>query len=185
MQRIVQRGVAKADSSSSDSTKDEEAVAESSSTRDAADLKLFVLDCRPLAQYNSGHLPMSFHLDPDLLEERRAEDLERRLDALSGLRGCHLCFADAAVDDEPIESGSEAANNAPSPQLAFLSLLLRRHFKYLSVVSGGFAACHARILSLDRGGELIEHRPDECLSAMGGGSAERRRSPSSIPCQPA
>ena len=167
VQRIVQRGVAKADSSSGIAR--DEAAAELSSASDTSELKYFVLDCRPLSQYNSGHLPMSFHLDPELLEERRAEELERRLDALSGLRGCHLCFADAAVDDEPLESANDAtaANNAQSPQLAFLALLLRRNFKYLSLVTGGFAACHARILSLERGSELIDHRPDECLECNG------------------
>ena len=175
VQHIVQRGVAKADSAGSSAQKDDTAT-EPSTTGDLAEPKFFVLDCRPLSQYNSGHLPMSFHLDPDLLEERRAEELERRLDALMGMRGCHLCFADAAVDDEPLDSsnepssinsGSNNGNNAPSPQLAFLSLLLRRNFKYLSIISGGFAACHARILSLDRSSELVDHRPDECLECNG------------------
>ena len=176
VQRIVQRGTAKADAVSIVTDSSDEAAGDraAASTMGASvagesdDLKFFILDCRPLLQYNSGHLPMSFHLDPELLEERRAEELEKRLDALSGLRGCHLCFADAAVDDEQLDpAAAEANNNAPSPQLAFLSLMLRRHFKYLSIIAGGFAACHARILSVDRSSELIDHRPDDCLECNG------------------
>ena len=167
VQHILQRGVAKVESGSSAQDSKDEAAAGGATSTEPDDLKFFVLDCRPLPQYNSGHLPMSFHLDPELLEERRAEELERRLDALSGMRGCHLCFADATVDEEQLDSSAEASNNAPSPQLAFLSLMLRRHFKYLSIITGGFAACHARILSVDRSSELIDHRPDDCLECNG------------------
>ena len=169
VQHIVQRGVAKADSASTANDTKETAPADWSTQAEPDDLKFFVLDCRPLPQYNSGHLPMSFHLDPELLEERRAEELERRLDALSGMRGCHLCFADAVVDDEPLDNSTsnEPNNNAPSPQLAFLSLMLRRNFKYLSIITGGFAACHARILGLERSSELVDHRPDDCLECNG------------------
>ena len=175
VRHIVQRGAAKADCGSSSTgggnAEDGADGADRGGPSAQAELKYFVLDCRPSSQYNSGHLPMSFHLDPELLDERRAEELERRLDALSAMRGCHLCLADAAVDDEPLEQveegGGGGSSNASSPQLAFLSLMLRRQFKYVSIVSGGFAACHSRMLQLERSSELIDHRPDECLECNG------------------
>ena len=32
-----------------------------------ANIKFFILDCRPIAQYEAGHLPCAYHLDPDLV----------------------------------------------------------------------------------------------------------------------
>ena len=65
VQHIVQKGAAKADSTGSSQ---DEAAAEPSTSNDPPNPKFFVLDCRPLSQYSSGHLPMSFHLDPELRE---------------------------------------------------------------------------------------------------------------------
>ena len=30
-------------------------------------LKFFIIDCRPIEQYEAGHLPCAFHLDPKLV----------------------------------------------------------------------------------------------------------------------
>ena len=123
----------------------------------ASPLPYFVLDCRRLEQYDSGHLPMSYHLDPVLLEERRAAELEERLEAVQALRGRHFCLAD--------DGGANGESSAAAA--AFLSLLLGRHVKFASLIRGGFAACHARVLCLERSSELIDHRPDDCLECNG------------------
>ena len=34
---------------------------------DKVGVRFFVVDCRPASQYNSGHLPIAFHLDANLV----------------------------------------------------------------------------------------------------------------------
>ena len=131
----------------------------------AGALKFFVLDCRPAERYESGHLPQSLHLDPSLLEERRADELERRLEGVTAMRGCHFALLADSSRFEPEADG--AAAPPPSAAVSFLSLLLRRGIKYLSLISGGYSACHACILRLERSSELIDHRPDDCLECNG------------------
>ena len=141
-------------------------------------IKYFVLDCRPADEYESGHLPMTYHLDPALLEERRAEELEERLEGVLALRGCHFCLADSTgrVAESAVEDDGSGASTASATvaQLSFLSLLLRRQVKYLSIIQGGFPACHARLVAVDRSSELIDHRPDDCLECNGRRSTTKK-----------
>jgi hypothetical protein len=53
-------------------------------------IKFFILDCRPLAQYEAGHLPCAYHLDPDLL--LKPDKLAKRVESLVSMKGCHFCF---------------------------------------------------------------------------------------------
>ena len=157
------------------------APSSSTSTAGAAastPIKYFVLDTRPADEYESGHLPMTYHLDPALLDERRAEELEERLEGVLALRGCHFCLADstgratdAGLEEDANGSGAAASSAA---QLSFLSLLLRRHVKYVSIIQGGFPACHARLVAMERSSELIDHRPDDCLECNGRRSVAKK-----------
>lgn len=64
-------------------------------------IRYMVLDCRPSAEFEAGHLPLSLHVDPSLL----GDDPERLADLLAGLgelRGCHFAVlggGDASVLD--------------------------------------------------------------------------------------
>jgi len=53
-------------------------------------LKFFILDCRPLEQYEAGHLPCAYHLDPSLLSS--PAELAERVESLAAMKGCHFCF---------------------------------------------------------------------------------------------
>ena len=132
-------------------------------------LKFFVLDCRSLDDYNCGHLPMSLHLDPALIDDaRRVEELESKLTAITSMRGRHLCL----VDENGEVSGQ---GGEQSPFVGWLSLILGRHLRYAAIVEGGYSACHAHILSLDRSSELIDHKPDLCLECNGRAANKREK----------
>jgi hypothetical protein len=77
----------------------EAAGAVSSSAAASTPIKFFILDCRPLEQYEAGHLPCAYHLDPELVsfgtqqlhgngKQRCFQSSEVRLLMCS----CFLCF---------------------------------------------------------------------------------------------
>lgn len=50
---------------------------------------------------------------------------------------------------------------------ALINVFLKRHFKYLSLCRGGYAACHALILASDHSLELVDHNQSACLECTG------------------
>ena len=158
-------------------------------------LKFFILDCRPIEQYEAGHLPCAYHLDPDLL--LHPADLSERIDSLTSMKGCHFCFlgeggeapgttaaaAAAAAQQNgfdgrngaagtPSSAAAAAAATSPASQSAaavraLLLAFLKRGFKYLSRCEGGYAACHALILASDHALELVDHDQTNCLECTG------------------
>ena len=51
-------------------------------------LKFFILDCRSLEEYEAGHLPCAFWIDPTL--EVSSETLRGKLNSLLEMKGCHF-----------------------------------------------------------------------------------------------
>ncbi|GAU88833.1 hypothetical protein RvY_01458 [Ramazzottius varieornatus] len=100
--------------------------------------RFFVIDCRPPAQYNSGHLVTAFHLDAQLfIQDAQAfdkaietllESQKQALESKSIASGEHLCF---------MGSGFEAEDQFVHMVVA---RMLQHHHKYVSLADGGYEA---------------------------------------------
>ncbi|CEP00662.1 hypothetical protein PBRA_001716, partial [Plasmodiophora brassicae] len=116
-------------------------------------LQFFIIDCRPLNHYNSGHLPHAYHLDPTLYME--PEKLARRVESLSSMVGCHFVFLLDSHD-------SRSRQQFMGLQLFFV----QKGFKYVSSCEGGFAACHDLVIHSSADIDLADHNPARCLDCM-------------------
>ncbi len=56
-----------ATSASTSTSASRSASAPTTSSAPASSVKFFLIDCRPTAQYDAGHLPCAFHCDPELV----------------------------------------------------------------------------------------------------------------------
>eukprot|EP00698_Gefionella_okellyi_P017512 TRINITY_DN5134_c0_g1_i4.p1 TRINITY_DN5134_c0_g1~~TRINITY_DN5134_c0_g1_i4.p1 ORF type:complete len:515 (+),score=76.01 TRINITY_DN5134_c0_g1_i4:63-1607(+) len=111
-------------------------------------IKFVVLDCRTLAQFEAGHMPVAFHIDPAIMETR-LEEFVAIIDGFKGMRGSdHFCLFGSGVSED-------------DDFLRVVSLHLRQHsFPYVSVVQGGYLATHA--LTLEGKLQLMDHTPSLC-----------------------
>jgi len=118
-------------------------------------IKFFVVDTRPLAQFDAGHLPYAWHLDASLMTDKPtmfADEVLKMEDALLESMQ-HPCFMSSGRDVE-------------DQQLAMvIAHLLQKKHKYVSFVRGGFEALHTRLLK-EGAGRLKE--------ALAGHSEERK-----------
>ncbi|XP_070548219.1 TBC1 domain family member 23-like [Ptychodera flava] len=123
-------------------------------------VRFFVVDCRPAEQYNSGHLPIAFHLDANLLLEQPTEFAQAvkalfaaqqqaiRAESLAG--GEHLCF---------MGSGREEEDQYVHMVIAHF---LQRKSQYISMAAGGYSALH-RLLSEVLSTGLTDHNSKHCI----------------------
>jgi uracil phosphoribosyltransferase len=128
----------------------------------AASIKFIVLDCRPLVQFEAGHLPCAFHVDPVLLFND--QELAARIASLSSMRGCHFCFFGEGY----------AKHKAQACTMLNLSFL-KRGFKFISNCEGGYERCHAIIASSANMFELVDHNPDKCHECNSSSKKKRRQ----------
>lgn len=151
----------------------------SSNLIEGGGIKYIVLDCRPRAEFDAGHLPCSAHLDPELLLEKNKSALDARVRDLAALRGCHICVSahsgpralvsESAVTVATSENpGSTVAEKDAEKDVThdraaerFILHLLAAGLSRLSYCPGGFLACHAEILNSSRL-ELVDHNPALC-----------------------
>jgi hypothetical protein len=80
------------------------------------------------------------------------------------MRGCHFAILDSGLDNGNSEMSLNGSSNA---LLMLLSILRQHHFKLVSRVEGGYAACHRMLIALDRRGELIDHDLNVCFECSG------------------
>uniref|UniRef100_A0A6A7FZ30 TBC1 domain family member 23 n=1 Tax=Hirondellea gigas TaxID=1518452 RepID=A0A6A7FZ30_9CRUS len=115
-----------------------------------ANLKFFILDCRPRQQYDAGHLPCAFHFEPRL--NLQPEQLAKRVENLMAMaaEGCHFCF---------FGDGRRQDNVLLSLNLYFL----QKGFKYVSYCAGGYRECHKIVTN---GHELVDHHPSKCFECV-------------------
>eukprot|EP01083_Nonionella_stella_P086802 241321_1 len=115
-----------------------------------AQVKLFILDCRSAVQYDAGHLPCAFHLDPNLYLQ--PGKLAQRVDSLVAMahEGCHFCFLGEG-------RGRETA------LLSLCLFFLQKGFRRVSLCEGGYRECHEIIA--DRY-EMIDHNPAACVECQ-------------------
>eukprot|EP00051_Salpingoeca_urceolata_P013465 m.169123 g.169123 ORF g.169123 m.169123 type:complete len:836 (+) comp17798_c2_seq3:203-2710(+) len=125
-------------------------------SRDEA-FKYFVVDCRPLDQYDAGHLPQAWHLDALLMLEQPQffeADLERLASALEA-SASHPTFLGSGREEED------------QYLRMVVSRLLQRYRKHVSILQGGFAALHSLLDSQAATTATLDgHSPADCLVCL-------------------
>lgn len=114
-----------------------ELIENTSESKEGA-VRFFLVDCRPVDQYNVGHLATAFHLDSNLmLTEPTAFQtavqglLRAQRSAIeANASGEHLCF---------LGSGRIEEDQYTHMVVAFF---LQKSTQYVSILSGGFTAIH-------------------------------------------
>ncbi|XP_064214769.1 TBC1 domain family member 23 isoform X2 [Tribolium castaneum] len=122
-------------------------------------VRFFLVDCRPVEQYNAGHLPTAFHLDCNLmLQEPSAFNtavqglLSAQKQALahnSTAGGEHLCFLGSGRNEEDQYTHMVVAS------------FLQKHTQYVSLLTGGYCALHHYFS--DDLEFLQDHNPKLCI----------------------
>ncbi|XP_065183154.1 TBC1 domain family member 23-like [Sycon ciliatum] len=98
----------------------------------------FVIDCRPLEQYQSGRLMFSHHLDPELM----LKDVTAFHDKVSVLQDVHARINEGEDHWCFIGTGREEEDQYMHMAVAHV---LQRNVQYVSVVRGGFAGLQAQL----------------------------------------
>lgn len=154
-------------------------------------LKFFILDCRSLEEYEAGHLPCAFWVDPSL--DVSSEQLREKLKSLLEMKGCHfVLFFDGrhnssdqlllnnndplsiqqqdafammnrANEMEPVNP-SDMMNEQQLFRQSLLYFFLEKKTKYVSICESGYAGCHELIVG---NLELIDHATDRCIECNG------------------
>ncbi|CAH0561090.1 unnamed protein product [Brassicogethes aeneus] len=129
-------------------------------TKNVDAVRFFLVDCRPVEQYNAGHLPTAFHLDCNLmLQEPSAFAtavqglLSAQKQALahnSSAGGEHLCFLGSGRNEEDQYTHMVVAS------------FLQKHTQYVSLLTGGYIAIH-KYFSDNLEGCLQDHSPKNCI----------------------
>lgn len=101
-------------------------------------VRFFLVDCRPVDQYNYGHLPTAFHLDYNLMlteptsfQTAMQGLLRAQKSAIeANASGEHLCFLGSGRIEEDQYIHMVVAS------------FLQKGTQYVSIMSGGYAAIH-------------------------------------------
>ncbi|XP_017775645.1 PREDICTED: TBC1 domain family member 23 [Nicrophorus vespilloides] len=123
-------------------------------------VRFFIVDCRPVEQYNAGHLSTAFHLDCNLmLQEPSAFQtavqglLNAQKQALamnSNAGGEHLCFLGSGRTEEDQYT------------LMVVASFLQKHTQYVSILTGGFISLHD-YFGNQCGDYLQDHVSSQCM----------------------
>ena len=109
-------------------------------------IKFFIVDTRPMAQFEAGHLPYAWHLDATMMMEnpeafqQEVKELESAL--ASSLQ--HPCFLSSG------EAGDEESLTM------VVSQFLQKKQNYVSIVKGGFDALYTRLEQNGRVQEVLD-----------------------------
>ncbi|XP_044749127.1 TBC1 domain family member 23 [Coccinella septempunctata] len=123
-------------------------------------VRFFLVDCRPVEQYNAGHLPTAFHLDCNLmLQEPSAfatavqgllSAQKQALEHGSNAGGEHLCFLGSGRNEEDQYTHMVVAS------------FLQKHTQYVSLLTGGYIALH-NYFNNNPSQFLLDHNPKLCI----------------------
>ncbi|XP_022914536.2 TBC1 domain family member 23 [Onthophagus taurus] len=142
-------------------------------------VRFFLVDCRPVEQYNAGHLPTAFHLDCNLmLQEPSAfatavqgllSAQKQALAVKSNAGGEHLCFLGSGRNEEDQYTHMVVAS------------FLQKHTQYVSLLTGGYMAVHNYFC--DNLNEFLQdHNSSQCIVCDVGGLNGDGSSKSSLDC---
>lgn len=140
-------------------------------------VRFFLVDCRPVDQYNVGHLPTAFHLDYNLMLMEPTSFQTAMQGLLRAQKGAieanasgeHLCFLGSGRIEEDQYTHMVVAS------------FLQKGTQFVSILSGGYAAIH------DYFGDtmidcLEDHDVHRCLVCAGDGANNRMAQPTtSVP----
>ena len=115
-----------------------ELIENSSDGKPDGSVKFFLVDCRPVDQYNTGHLPTAFHLDYNLMlmeptsfQTAMQGLLRAQKSAIeANASGEHLCFLGSGRIEEDQYTHMVVAS------------FLQKGTQYVSILSGGYSAIH-------------------------------------------
>lgn len=115
-----------------------ELIENTSQSKEGVAVRFFLVDCRPVEQYNAGHLATAHHLDSNLMLtepssfQTAVQGLLRaqRSSIDANASGEHLCF---------LGSGRIEEDQYTHMVVAFF---LQKSTQYVSILTGGFAAIH-------------------------------------------
>ena len=155
-------------------------------------LKFFILDCRSLEEYEAGHLPCAFWINPKL--EVSSEELREKLNSLLSMKGCHfVLFFDGRHNssdqlllnnNDPLslqqqqqdlfnmnqhyndfnQQSEEYQDEQQIFRQSLLYFFLEKRVKYISICESGYAGCHELIVG---NLELIDHNYEKCIECNG------------------
>ena len=142
-----------------------ELIENSSEGKQDGAVRFFLVDCRPVDQYNYGHLPTAFHLDYNLMLMEPTSFQTAMQGLLRAQKGAidanasgeHLCFLGSGRIEEDQYTHMVVAS------------FLQKGTQYVSILSGGYAAIH------DYFGDnmldcLEDHDSKKCIVCSNGNS---------------
>lgn len=134
--------------------------ANSGSCNNLDSVRFFLVDCRPIEQYNAGHLSTAFHLDCNLMLQEPgafATAVQGLLSAQkqaiavnSSAGGEHLCFLGSGRNEEDQYTHMVVAS------------FLQKHTHYVSFLTGGYIAVH-NYFGQSAGENLQDHDSTVCI----------------------
>lgn len=115
-----------------------ELIENSSDGKPEGAVRFFLVDCRPIDQYNYGHLPTAFHLDYNLMLMEPSSFQTAMQGLLRAQKGAieanasgeHLCFLGSGRIEEDQYIHMVVAS------------FLQKGTQFVSIMSGGYAAIH-------------------------------------------
>jgi hypothetical protein len=89
-------------------------------------------------QFEAGHLPTAFHLNPDLLD--KPEELAVMVTAFIEMKGVHfvLMGSDADFEDSLMADAVDLGDRINDPVKLFVLYFLQRKITCVSEVNGGY-----------------------------------------------
>uniref|UniRef100_A0A1Y1N1Q6 TBC1 domain family member 23 n=1 Tax=Photinus pyralis TaxID=7054 RepID=A0A1Y1N1Q6_PHOPY len=137
-----------------------ELIENCNSTSKLDQVRFFLVDCRPIEQYNAGHLSTAFHLDCNLMLQEPsafATAVQGLLSAQkqaivinSSAGGEHLCFLGSGRNEEDQYTHMVVAS------------FLQKHTQYVSFLTGGYIAVH-NYFGEHASENLQDHDPTVCI----------------------
>lgn len=133
---------------------------ENTETGNIDSVRFFLVDCRPIEQYNAGHLPTAFHLDCNLMLQEPSAFATAVQGLLSAQKqalahnshagGEHLCFLGSGRNEEDQYTNMVVAS------------FLQKNTQYVSLLTGGYLAIHD-YFSDNVTEYLQDHNPRQCI----------------------
>lgn len=139
-----------------------ELIENSSEGKAEGAVRFFLVDCRPVEQFNYGHLPTAFHLDYNLM----LNEPEAFRTAMSGLLRAQKSAIDANASGEHLCFLGSGRNQEDQFTHMVIANFLQKGTQYVSMLSGGYDAIH------DYFGEtmldcLEDHDVNRCIVCAG------------------
>ncbi|XP_034939004.1 TBC1 domain family member 23-like [Chelonus insularis] len=137
-------------------------------------IKFFVADCRPLEQFNNGHLPVGYFIDCDSIFELDAPDYVNILKKSQKFKDMFK----SNEEDYPLSKHVTIMGNGFLEDNECVQViikdLLQSYIPYVSIIIGGYQAVH-NYFREHVGQYLIDHNNRSCLACILNTSMEEEK----------